>query len=175
MYKKLDFIRRTPTNLAVNKIRPSFEFKEKGKDGGLTREQKLELKAGNKYFKQTLIKQSSFYSLFKLEKDYKRAQYIKRNICEYPCIDFYKTRSSFTRGSETNHNKGSKKLCFNFCNSQSKGSSAFGDSNCTILNKTKIKQIKPILGRELKIIKNKEERGGEGGEVEKNQDNKKEK
>ena len=98
MYKKLDTIHKTPTCLAINNLKPLFEFKDKTKDGGLTREQKLEIKAGNKYFKGKLSRQSSYYSLDQWKKDFEKSQNFKKNICEFPCIDFHKTRQDFSGG-----------------------------------------------------------------------------
>ena len=40
-----------PNSEILQKLKPIFEFKQKVKDGGLTREQKLEIKAVNKYYR----------------------------------------------------------------------------------------------------------------------------
>ena len=95
MFNKLDRIQRTPNSEALKKLLPIFEFKTKGMDGGLTREQRLEIKAVNKYYINKLKRQSSFYSLGQWNKEFKKSQAFKRNICEFPCIDFHKTKGSF--------------------------------------------------------------------------------
>ena len=95
MFNKLDRIQKTPTSEVLKKLKPLFEFKTKTKDGGLTREQKLEIKAVNKYYKNKLKRQSSFYSLGQWNKEFEQSQHFKRNICEFPCIDFHKTKRSF--------------------------------------------------------------------------------
>ena len=95
MFNKLDRIQRTPNYIALEKLKPLFEFKTKGMDGGLTREQKLEIKAVNKYYINKLKRQSSFYSLGQWNKEFKKSQDFKKNICEFPCIDFHKTKGSF--------------------------------------------------------------------------------
>ena len=51
MFYKLERIHKTPNSEALKKLKPLFEFNQKTKDGGLTREQKLEIKAVNKYYK----------------------------------------------------------------------------------------------------------------------------
>ena len=95
MFNKLDRIQKTPTSEALKKWKPLFEFKSKIKDGGLTREQRLEIKAVNKYYKNKLKRQSSFYSLGQWNKEFEQSQHFKRNICEFPCIDFHRTKGSF--------------------------------------------------------------------------------
>ena len=88
----METINKTPTFLSYRKCKPSFEFKDKVKDGGLTREQRLQIEAGNKYYKGKLNRQGSYYSLSQWKKDFEKSQNFKKNICEFPCIDFYKTR-----------------------------------------------------------------------------------
>ena len=95
MFNKLDRIQKTPNSDALKKWKPMFEFKMKTRDGGLTREQKLEIKAVNKYYKNKLKRQSSFYSLGQWNKEFEQSQHFKKNICEFPCIDFLKTKKSF--------------------------------------------------------------------------------
>ena len=91
MFNKLERIHRTPNAAILRKLKPMFEFSNKKKDGGLTREQKLEIKAVNKYYKNKLNRQSSFYSLGQWNKDFQQSLNFKKNICEYPTIDFHKT------------------------------------------------------------------------------------
>ena len=92
IFKKLDRINKSPNKELIAKYKPVFEFKQKGKNGGLTREQRLEINAGNKYFFRKLNRQSSCYSLNKLNRDFEQSQSFKKNICEFPCIDFRKTK-----------------------------------------------------------------------------------
>ena len=105
MFKKLETIQKTPTLLSFGKCKPMFEFKEKIKDGGLTREQRLQIEAGNKYYKGKLRRQGSYYSLDKWKKDFEQSQHFKKNICEFPSIDFYKTRQNcFRKGFDDSQN-----------------------------------------------------------------------
>ena len=93
-HKKINKIMNSPTPISIKRLKPLFEFKNKKKDGGLTREQKLEIKAGNKYFRKKITTQSSFYSHKKWENDFGNTKNFKKNICQYPFIDFSQTRKN---------------------------------------------------------------------------------
>ena len=95
MFSKLDRIHKKPNDEIFDKLKPAFLFKQKLKDGGLTKEQKSEIKAMNNYFYKKLNKQTSCYNLEKLDKEFEQSQYFKKNICEFPCIDFHKTKQNF--------------------------------------------------------------------------------
>ena len=95
MFNKLDKINKTPNSEAIKKLKPIFEFKKRTKDGSLTsltREKKLEIKAVNEYYKSKLSRQSSFYNLRQWNKEFEQSQQFKKNICEFPSIDFHKTK-----------------------------------------------------------------------------------
>ena len=95
MFTKLDRIHKKPNDEIINKLKPAFVFKKKLKEGGITKEQKSEIKAMNSYFYKKLNKQVSCYNLEKLNKEFEQSQYFKKNICEFPCIDFHKTKQIF--------------------------------------------------------------------------------
>ena len=95
MFSKLNTIHKKPNNEIISKLKPAFEFKKKLKDGGLTKIQKSEIKATNNYFYKKLNKQTSCYNFEKLNKEFEQSQYFKKNICEFPCIDFHKTKQNF--------------------------------------------------------------------------------
>ena len=103
MFTKLDRIHKKPNNEIINKLKPSFEFKQKFKDRGFTKEQKSEIKAMNNYFYKKLNKQTSCYNLDKLNKEFEQNQYFKKNICEFPCIDFHKTKQNFMDKRSSNY------------------------------------------------------------------------
>ena len=92
MFNKIERIHKSPNSKILKKLKPLFEFTNKKNDGGLTREQRLEIKAVNKYYKNKLSRQSSFYSLGQWNKEFQKSQNFKKNICEYPSIDFHKTK-----------------------------------------------------------------------------------
>ena len=103
MFSKLDRIHKKPNDEILNKTKPAFEFKKKLKDGGLTKEQKSEIKAMNNYFYKKLNKQTSCYNLEKLNKEFEQSQYFKKNICEFPYIDFRKTKQNYMETKLSNY------------------------------------------------------------------------
>ena len=94
MFNKIERIHKTPNAKSVKKFKPLFQFKQKSKDGGLTREKKLEIKSVNKYYKNKLKRQTSFYNLEQWNKEFEQSLNFKKNICEFPCIDFHKSKKS---------------------------------------------------------------------------------
>lgn len=109
IFNKLDYIHKTPTPLSKKYLKPVFEFKKNNKDCVMTREQRLELDAGNKFYKNQLVKQSSHYNLGQWNKDFQKSQNFKKIICEFPCIDFHKTQRSYIGdGSFYGENKNAK-------------------------------------------------------------------
>lgn len=143
-HKKLDYIRNNPTPISIKRIKPLFEFKNKIQDGGLTREQKLELIAGNKYLKNKINRQSSFYSLKRWINDFGKTQHFKRNICEFPSIDFFKTHKDSTYGG-------------GFYNPQKIANyTKFDGYSSVYFNRTKFKKINPIKNKSEKKSDNKE-------------------
>ena len=102
MFSKLNTIHKKPNNEIISKLKPTFEFKKKLKDGGLTKIQKSEIKATNNYFYKKLNKQISCYNFEKLNKEFEQSQYFKKNICEFPCIDFHKTKQNFMDRKSSN-------------------------------------------------------------------------
>ena len=109
IFNKLDYIHKTPTSLSKKYLKPVFEFKKNSKDSVMTREQRLELEAGNKFYRNQLVKQSSHYNLDLWNKDFKKSQKFKKIICEFPCIDFHKTQRSYIGdGSFYGENKNAK-------------------------------------------------------------------
>ena len=92
MFSKLNRIHKTPSSrYNCKKLLPSFDLKTKP-IWGLKREKKLEKIKINKYLKNKINNQSSFYNSKKLDKDYEQSQSFKKNICEFPSINFTKNR-----------------------------------------------------------------------------------
>lgn len=115
IFNKLDYIHKTPTSLSKRYLKPVFEFKKNSKDSVMTREQRLELEAENKFYRNQLYKQNSHYNLDLWNKDFKKSQNFKKIICEFPCIDFHKTQRSYIGdGSFYGDNKTSKYNNINF-------------------------------------------------------------
>lgn len=148
IFNKLDYIHKTPTSLSKKYLRPVFEFKKNSKDV-MTREQRLELEAGNKFYKNQLVKQSSHYNLDQWRKDFQKSQNFKKIICEFPCIDFHKTQRSYIGdGSFYGENKTAK----------------FNNVNLNIhynpFDSTKFRRQNPVA---IKNNNNEEEKGKKDG------------
>ena len=104
MFTKLNKIYQTPKNKS---IKPNFETKNKG-TWFASREKKLEILKINKYLKNKINKQNSLYNIRKFNKDYEQAQCFKKNICEFPSIDFNKNKN-YSINFSSNRNDNSKK------------------------------------------------------------------
>ena len=109
MFFKLNKIHQTPTSKGVKKLLPNFEFKKNKGIWGIDREKKLEILKVNKYLKNKINKQNSFYNLNKFNKDYKQAQNFKKNICEFPSVNFNKIKN-YSSTYSNNRNDNGKKL-----------------------------------------------------------------
>ena len=118
MFFKLNKIHKSPSSRAVEKFFPNINFKKHDGIWGVNREKKLEILKVNKYLKDKINNQNSVYNISKFNKDYEQAQTFKRNICEFPCINFNKIKKySPTYSSSRNDN--SKKLNTSVINSTS--------------------------------------------------------
>jgi hypothetical protein len=134
IFKKLDDINKKPNKELIAKCKPAFEFKQKERNGGLTREQRLEINADNKYFFRKIKRQASCYSLSQWNRDFEQSQSFKKNICEFPCIDFRKLKAE------------DEKLAKDYDNSVIK------DSN-NLFKKTKFKSVDLFYEKVKKIDK----------------------
>ena len=95
MFTKLNKIHQTPNHKIIKKILPNIENKNK-RTISINREKKLEILKINKYLKNKINNQNSFYDVNKLNKEYKQNQNFKKYICEFPSINFNKKYSSST-------------------------------------------------------------------------------
>ena len=68
-------------------------------------ERQLEILNANKYFFNKIKHQHSAYDFDKLERDFRKSQYYKNNICSFPSIEFHK---SIQRRIETESNNNEK-------------------------------------------------------------------
>ena len=109
MFKKLNEIHRTPCSRPSNKIIPVFELKKNRGFLSFNKEKKLEILKINKYLKDKINNQNSFYNKDKFKKDYEQSQTFKKNICEFPSINFNKIRN-YSPNFSTNRNNFSKKF-----------------------------------------------------------------
>ena len=75
---------------------------------GIEREKKLEILKVNKYLKNKINNQNSFYNINKFNKDYEQAQTFKKNICEFPSINFNKIKDYSPTYSNNRKDNGKK-------------------------------------------------------------------
>ena len=59
----------------------------------------ISLTIENKNLHRRIIQKSSIYSITKWEEQYKKSQEYKKNLCQYPSIDFCNTTSSIKKRS----------------------------------------------------------------------------
>ena len=109
MFNKLNKIHQTPSSRAVKKLLPNFEFKKNNKGiWGINREKKLEIIKINKYLKNKINSQNSFYNINKFNKDYEQAQNFKKYICEFASINFNKLKNYSPTYSSNRNDNGKK-------------------------------------------------------------------
>lgn len=100
-------------------------------------ERQLEILNTNKYFYNKIRQQNSVYDLDKWERDFKKSQYYKKNICFFPTIDFHKLDQ---RNIEKEKNNNENIYCNTIIN-----------INNNLYNKTKFKEVKAYKPK--KIVK----------------------
>ena len=93
MFLKLNKIHHTPNSKRIKKIFPNIELKKNKGIWGINSEKKREILKVNKYLKNKINSQNSFYNISKFNKDYEQAQHFKKYICEFPSINFNKTKN----------------------------------------------------------------------------------
>ena len=169
MFKKLDKINKIPNSEIFKKLKPIFEFKQKNRIAGLTREQKLEIQAVNRYYFNKIHKQSSFYSLDQWNKEFQKSQDFKKIKCEFPCIDFHKTKifsreggfgekkKEFNNSIINNNNNAFKKSKFKNSDLYSKKENT-KEGNSSIEKKEEKKEEKNEEKKEEKNEEKKEEK-----------------
>ena len=86
MFNKIFNIRKIPIEESIKKLKPIFEYKDKSK--GFITLKNIEIKQYNNFYLKQIRKQRTFYNNNKLKKDFDRSQFLKKNICEFPIINF---------------------------------------------------------------------------------------
>ena len=109
MFKKVNEIHRSPCSRSANKIIPVFELKKNRGFLSFNKEKKLEILKINKLLKDKINKQNSFYNIDKFNKEYEQSQTFKKNICEFPSINFNKI-GNYSPTFYSNRNNYSKKF-----------------------------------------------------------------
>ena len=81
-------------------MKPIFEFKQKLKDN-----EKAKRKEINNYYFKKISRQGSLYNNNRYKKDFERSQFFKKNICEFPIINFLDSYNKRTLGDGVIMNK----------------------------------------------------------------------
>ena len=106
----------------------------------------------NLYMLKRLNEKTSAYNVDKWKKDYEASQYYKRNHCQYPSIDFYKTQKCSSFGNLfTGLSKNSTKNDFYTKRQNSKYSLSYTNSKGNINKKRK--KFEDFSYRDLQIGK----------------------
>lgn len=74
-------------------MKPIFEFKQKLKDKENTKRKEI-----NNYYFKKIGRQGSLYNNNRYKKDFERSQFFKKNICEFPIINFLDSYNRRTLG-----------------------------------------------------------------------------
>lgn len=129
LLKKFTSINKLPLSKKLKQLKPLFENNNiRVSSGTFTPEQKYQINYTNKYFFNKLKSQHSVFDLNEWEKDFKKSQNYKKNICAYPSIDFHK---AIQRKIEKEKNE-NQKIYYNTAVNFSKN----------LFNKTKFKDVK---------------------------------
>lgn len=111
LFKKIYKIRNASSEDAIKKLKPIFEFKQKLKD-----KEKAKLKEINNYYFKKIGRQGSLYSNNRWKKDFERSQFFKKNICEFPIINFLDSYNKRTLGDGIIMNKDYNSFILNSSN-----------------------------------------------------------
>lgn len=84
-------------------MKPIFEF-PKDKLEGHKQNELLKVKIENSNLHKRIKNKSSVYNTTKWERDYKKSQYYKSNVCQYPPINFMMQTLPNSRGMSFNPN-----------------------------------------------------------------------
>jgi len=88
LYNKLYDIDKHGHQTILNSMKPVFRLNKSPRDSYVKNEVK-KLAQENLFMLKRLLSKESEYSSLRLEKDYRRSQKYKRNICHYPYVNFH--------------------------------------------------------------------------------------
>ena len=142
LYNKLFEIRSKKNRAIFGKIfsDENIELKRKGKNVGSIKSNIMEMAQKNLYMYKRLVEQQPTYNLNKYLEDYNQNQYYKKNLCKFPCINFYKENNEIKnkrKNKKIFSFSGSKNICetdFNYFPKISKTSSTVNTVNTTNYN-----------------------------------------
>ena len=140
LYRKLFDIDKFGHRKAMKKMKPIFQF-TKTTMAGNKKHEIIRVAQENLYMLKRLNERTSVYNVDKWNKDYEASQYYKRNHCQYPSIDFYKTQRSGSFGNIfSNISKNSTKRDF-FSKTHYSNGNSFGKSGSTIKKKKRFEEF----------------------------------
>ena len=134
MLKKFNYIHNLPYKEKVKVLKSLFEDKSKKISyRGFTKEQKYEIQKTNKYFFHRLEKTTSCLNSQKWEKDFQKSRQFKKNICEFPNLNFRKTMQIELERQKSFNEKKYSNTAINFYNNK------FNKTNFKVYNPEKNK------------------------------------
>ena len=140
LYKKLFDIDKFGHRKAIKNMKPIFQF-TKTTMAGNKKHEIIRVAQENLYMLKRLNERTSVYNVDKWNRDYEASQYYKRNHCQYPSIDFYKTQRSGSFGNIfSNISKNSTKRDF-FSKTHYSNGNSFGKSGSTIKKKKRFEEF----------------------------------
>ena len=140
LYKKLFDIDKFGHRKAIKNMKPIFQF-TKTTMAGNKKHEIIRVAQENLYMLKRLNERTSVYNVDKWNRDYEASQYYKRNHCQYPSIDFYKTQRSGSFGNIfSNISKNSTKRDF-FSKTHYSNGNSFGKSGSTVKKKKRFEEF----------------------------------
>jgi hypothetical protein len=136
---------------AMKKMKPIFQYTKTAMSGNKKHEI-IRVAQENLYMLKRLNERTSCYNVDKWNKDYEASQYYKRNHCQYPSIDFYKTQrcGSFANAFSGISKNSTKKEFYKTHYSYKKSFNNTGGLNTTGKRK---KRFEDFSYRDLQMVK----------------------
>ena len=129
LLRNFNSINRLPFPERLRHLKPLFDFNSnRSPYSTFTKEQKYNIDKSNEFFFKRLKKKTSVFNLNEWEKDFIKSRSYKKNICEYPMIDFHKSVQMKIEKEKRKNQKMYYNTAVNFCNN--------------LFNKTKFKEVK---------------------------------
>lgn len=117
LYKNLFEIKSNKNKAIFGKIFSdnNADLKRKGSNVGAVKKNIMEMAQQNLYMYKRLVEQHPTYNLNKYLEDYNKNQYYKKNLCKFPCINFFKEN---TKIKNAINKKNKHKNIFSFSTSK---------------------------------------------------------
>ena len=137
LLRNFDSFNRLSFSEKIKHLKPLFENNNnRASYNSFTKEQKFQIDNTNKYFFNKLKQKNSVFDFAKIEKDFQKSRVFKRNICEYPSIDFHKSLQRKLEDQKSENQKVYSNTTINFAKN--------------LFNKTKFKEVKLFEKKEKK-------------------------